>query len=349
MPHLDQLAARLDRLAAFDPGPFPVLSLYLNLQPDDRGRDRYDVFLRTEFADRVRGYDASGPERESLDKDAERVVSYLANVPASANGLAVFACSGAELFEAIAMAAPVSQHELVIADQPHLYPLARTLDEYPPYVVVLADTCVARIFVVALNAVVETDGVESDKTHRHKMGGWSQARYQRRVDNFREQHAKEVVDHLGRIVRNERIDRIVLAGDDVIVPMLREQMPKDVLDRVIDVVRLDVNASTREVLDKSLEAMRQNEAETDRERVDVLVGAWRGSGLGCVGAEKTRQAFELGQVDELLITGNEAQLGAAADELVAQARRTSAKVRFIEDPSLLAPYGGVGALLRFKL
>lgn len=72
-------------------------------------------------------------------------------------------------------------------------------------------------------------------------------------------------------------------------------------------------------------------------------------GLGCIGTEKTRQAFEAGQVDALLVTGNNAQLGAAADELVTRARRTSAKVRFIEDPSLLAPYGGVGALLRFKI
>ena len=36
-----------------------------------------------------------------------------------------------------------------------------------------------------------------------------------------------------------------------------------------------------------------------------------------------------------------------ADELVAKARQTAASLRFIEDPSLLQPYGGVGAFLRF--
>jgi hypothetical protein len=44
MPILDQLSAQLDRLAAFEPGPFPVLSLYLNLQPDQNGRDHYEPF-----------------------------------------------------------------------------------------------------------------------------------------------------------------------------------------------------------------------------------------------------------------------------------------------------------------
>jgi peptide subunit release factor 1 (eRF1) len=38
----------------------------------------------------------------------------------------------------------------------------------------------------------------------------------------------------------------------------------------------------------------------------------------------------------------------AADLLVTRARRTGARVTFIEDPALLAPVGGVGALLRYR-
>jgi peptide subunit release factor 1 (eRF1) len=37
------------------------------------------------------------------------------------------------------------------------------------------------------------------------------------------------------------------------------------------------------------------------------------------------------------------------DELVANAQKNSARIRFIEDESLLADVGGVGALLRFKI
>ncbi|HZT78552.1 MAG TPA: Vms1/Ankzf1 family peptidyl-tRNA hydrolase [Vicinamibacterales bacterium] len=346
---LDHLTAQLDRLASFDAGPFPVISLYLNLQADDRGRDRFDAFLRKELPERTRGYGADGPERKSLDHDAEKIAAYLASLPGSLNGLALFACSGADLFEAIPMAAPVEAHELIVSDQPHLYPLVRVLDQFPPHVVVLADTHRARIVVFALNDVQQTDQVEGVKTRRHKMGGWSQARYQRHIENFHVQHAKEVADHLARIVRNERIDRIVLSADEAILPLLREQLPKDVLDRVIDVVHLDVNAPNRTILETSIAALRENDAQTDREHVDALVAGYRSRGLGCVGVDAVRKAFELGQVDELLITSNEAALGDAAEELVAQARNTSAKVRFIEEASLLAPFGGVGAILRFRL
>src|SRR5690349_13452862 len=133
MPTIDQLNAQLDRLAAFEAGPFPVLSLYLDLRPNDRGRDNFAPFVRKELGDRIRTYAASGPERESLEKDAARVQQYVEGLDGSLNGLAVFACRGADLFETVELATPVVGHKLSISNEPHLYPLARLLDQYPRY------------------------------------------------------------------------------------------------------------------------------------------------------------------------------------------------------------------------
>jgi hypothetical protein len=47
MPTIAELQAQLDKLAAFDCGPYPVLSLYLDLRPNDRGRDNFEHFSRT--------------------------------------------------------------------------------------------------------------------------------------------------------------------------------------------------------------------------------------------------------------------------------------------------------------
>jgi peptide chain release factor subunit 1 len=365
MPTIDTVAAQLDRVAALDSGPFPVVSLYLNLQPDQHGRDNFEPFLRKALAERIRTYGADGPERKSLEQDVEKIRAYVSEVDAAVNGLALFACSGADFFEAIQVAAPIPEHRLYISEQPHLYPLARLLDDYPRYAVVLADTNLARIFVVAGNTVVQTEQVEGTKTHRHKMGGWSQARYQRHVDNFHAQHAKEVVDTLARIVREEGIQSIVTAGDDVIVPLLRDHMPKEVADRIVDTVKLDIRAPEHEVLETTRAMMQEKDAQTDRERVDALMGAYRGNGLAVVGSDDARAALELGQVDELLVTGTPSAIRVpekeaaaegeqspgerAADELIAKARQTAATIRIIQDPSLLRAVGGVGAFLRFKL
>jgi len=350
MPQLEQLATQLDRLAYFEACPFPVISLYLNLQADEHGKDRFEPFLRKELADRIRTYGISSPERHSLEQDAEKIQKYVENVDSSLNGLALFACSGAELFEAIPLAAPIDQHRLYVSNIPHLYPLAKILDEYPRYVALLADSHSARIFVFALNTVEKTDRIENPKTKHHKQGGWSQARYQRHVENYHLQHAKEVVDAVARIVRDEKIDKIVLSGDEVILPLLREQLPKDVTERIVDMVKMDVKAPEHDVLASTIAALRQKDAESDRERVDELIGAYRANGLACVGVEATIKALERGQVDELVITAKPDNLTEdTADELVVKARQTSATIRFIEDASLLAPIGGVGAFLRYKL
>jgi peptide subunit release factor 1 (eRF1) len=364
MPTIDQLTTLLDRLASVDTGPFPVISLYLDLRANERGRDQFEPFLRKELAARIRTYQASGPESASLEKDAARIREYVAAVEGSVNGLAIFACSGAGLFEPIELAAPIDAHRLYISDQPHLYPLARLLDEYPRYLALLTDTHSARIFVFATNAVEKTEQIESEKAKHHKQGGWSQARYQRHVENFHLHHAKEVADAVARLVRDEAIDKVIVAAEEVVMPLLLEHFPKDVSDRLVDVLKLDVRAPERVVLETTIAALRKKDAQDDRERVDELVGAYRANGLACVGFEDTKRALERGQVEELVITaapdklavtgggsdqqaaGNAAEW--AADELVLQARNTSAKIRFIEDAALLASVGGVGAFLRYK-
>jgi peptide subunit release factor 1 (eRF1) len=350
MPSTDQLSTQLDRLAAFESGPFPVLSLYLNTQPDQHGRDNFDTFLRKELAERVRTYRADGPERQSLERDAQRVREFVATLEPSANGLALFACSGADLFEAIPLAAPTDEHRLYISSIPQLYPLARLADEYPRYAVLLADTQCARLFVVAGNRVESRQTVEGVKTRGHKMGGWSQARYQRRVQNERAHHAKEVVDRLGRLVTEEQISSIVLAGDEVVMPLLRAELPKDLADRVVDVVALDIRAPEHEILNAAQALMQQKDATTDTERVEALFDAYRSNGLGVVGAEATERALEMGQVDELLIGGDSGSLNAdTSTRLIAAARQTAARITIIQEASLLASVGGVGALLRFKV
>jgi predicted RNase H-like nuclease (RuvC/YqgF family) len=53
----------------------------------------------------------------------------------------------------------------------------------------------ARIFVFGLGETLETEQVKGKKVQRVKVGGWSQARYQRRVENAHASHAKSRSRH----------------------------------------------------------------------------------------------------------------------------------------------------------
>jgi peptide chain release factor subunit 1 len=359
---------------------FPVLSLYLNAQPNQHGRDDFDRFLRKELNERARTFEAHTPERESFDRDAEKIRRYLSEeVRPSANGIVIFACAGAnDFFEAEQLDAPIEKHRLFVYNQPHLYPLARLMDQYPRYAVLLSDTNFARIFVFSRNRTLESKEIQNVKTHHTDIGGWSQNRYQRHMEQYHLQHAKEVVEALGRIVEKDKAEHVILAGDETtIIPLLREQMPKALLEKVIDVVRLDINTPEHEILQTTMERLRAHDAETDAEKAKRLLDEYRADGLATVGVADTLAALSNGQAEELLISASlrsikynakevrevleayapvaetEADAGESrmiADELVSRAQQLSAaRITFIEDESLLKGVGGTGAFLRYRI
>src|SRR5215204_6110293 len=158
----------IERLAAFEPQNLPVVSLYLNAQADEHGQHNYDVFVRKEFSERAKTFDADTPQRQSIDEDLVRINRYLEKkIDPPTQGIALFACSGAnDFFEALQLEVPIENNRLFVYDRPHLYPLARLLDQYPPYAVVLADTNAAKIFVFALGKAVKRQDVQNVKTKR---------------------------------------------------------------------------------------------------------------------------------------------------------------------------------------
>jgi peptide chain release factor subunit 1 len=373
------LRDHLDRLSSFEPiEDAPVLSLYLDMQPDEHGRDRYEVWLRKTLHDRA--ITLKDDARRSFDSDVERIRNFIdTERRPSANGLAIFACSARNLFETVQLDVGFDDHWLFLGSVPHLYPLARVNDQYPRYAALVVDTNSARLFVFGLGTTQKGEQIRGAKTRKTMAGGWSQARYQRHVENFHLQHLKEVVDALERVVRDEQINHIVISCNDVSKPTLMEQLPKHLADKVIDIARVENHAPERDVLMATLEALRGHDVQTDAEHVRALLDAWRAHGLGIVGPDDTLQALEMGQVEELLITATPARLRRPeslpvsvtpgpvevdtsapsaeldadrlklADELVTKAQQTGARIRFIEDPDLLADVGGVGALLRFRI
>jgi peptide subunit release factor 1 (eRF1) len=369
----------LSRLVAFEPTTLPVVSVYLNTQADQHGRAPDAApYLHREFKALARTWAPNSPERHSFDRDVERIVLYVTDkIDHAANGVAIFACWGAgEFFEAIQLTTPVSDNRVYVYNQPHLYHLAQLDEAYPRYAAVLTDTNTARIFVFGLGHVIDAEEVKGKKVHRVKVGGWSQARYQRRVGNAHQEHAKEVVERLAQIVRDDKVSHIILAGDAVVIPLLEEQLPQEMIP-MVEVMKLDIHASEQDVLTATLARLQEQEATTAAEKVDRLMQQYRARGLAVAGPQETLEALANGQVEELLISGaleeshpqpeevrailapeipdaeggtksEEPRQASVPDLLVTKAKQTGATVTFIEDAALLESIGGVGAFLRWR-
>ncbi|HZN06197.1 MAG TPA: Vms1/Ankzf1 family peptidyl-tRNA hydrolase [Pyrinomonadaceae bacterium] len=368
----------LETLLDFTAVPAPVVSLYLDARVNEHGKRNFLPFVRKQLSERIKTYPLQSEERASLEEDFVRIMRYLEEgIRDPTQGVAVFACSALDdYFQAGQFEAPFERNRLVVSPRPHLYPLARLTDQYRHYAVVLADTNRAQIFVFSAGRAVDQENIENVKTKHTQVGGWSQARYQRHQENYHLQHAKEVVDALERTVTEEKLEHVILAGDEaVVIPLLKEQMSKTLQEKVVDVISLGIDTPEHELLDESLTAFQRHDSLTDMEKVERLLGEFRGDNLAVAGVPDTIAALSNGQVEEMLIAASADGLRfdeeevrkvleiyvtddmpetldqrAVADELIRRANQLSAaKVTFIEDATRLEQVGGVGALLRYRI
>jgi peptide subunit release factor 1 (eRF1) len=192
-----------------------------------------------------------------------------------------------------------------------------------------------------------------------------------------QQHAKEVVAELEKLIREDRVDRVVLAGDEaVIIPIVKGEITKELEDKVIGTVSLSVNAPEHEVLEAAEKIVNQHNTLEDMKVVETLKEQDYENGLGVSSIGKVLPALLNGQVQELYISSNfdsidynigqvnkifkdyapgidedlpsAKQTGLVIDEILRIAVQTADDIRFIQDDNLLKEVGGVGALLRYQ-
>jgi peptide chain release factor subunit 1 len=241
-------------------------------------------------------------------------------------------------------------NEVTVGRIPRLLPLARLADREQA-VVALADTNTLRLFTLRSGLLKEVGLLDDDPDDYSatEAGGWSQGRFQRHVEEHRTQFAELAAKSIEEVVNRENASVVVLAGDEVAMPLLRDELSQPVADKVRGTLRLELRATAEEV---AAEALPFLEAVHDAELSDAadrLVGAALGEGMGVAGLEETRRALELGQVMELIADGAATLGEAELEELVRQAVATDARVRFIEGHERLRELGGVGGFLRFRL
>ena len=383
----------VQKLAAFEAGGFPVVSLYLDASANENGRDGYKTWLKTEIDQLIESYEEDSAEAESLKADIEKIQQFLENeVDESANGIAVFACGAADgFFETAQLDEAFPNNRIFAFERPHIFPLVRIIEQNPRYAVLWSDTNKADIYVfggentinVETGKQTKVEEIENIVTNRTQVGGWSQARYQRHIENFHLQHAKETVEGLEKLMRDEKIEYLVLCGDEAtIMPILRPQLSKVVEQSIVGTFNLSQYASENEIREKTREVMTEQNIIKDQEKAQRMYDAAKAAaGLGAMGVEDTLAALSNGQVEELIISSSfdaikyspkkvEKVLNAYApgddnstgddlpdvkesrqigDELIIRALNSAAKITFIEDETLLKEANGVGAVLRYNI
>ena len=334
----------------------PILSVYLDWRPITTGVRPSErpahVILRDRLRDIQRAFWPRGAAYDAVSADAASIRRYLdEQAPASAQGLAIFACGPLGLFETLESNVPF-ENEVTAGATPSLFPLARLLDDQETVVVAVVDTNTARLFLSQRGLLRELRGLDEDPKFFSMIKGtnaMNQAHYQRYALTRRQRFAREVAERIEKLVAENGVTQVILAGDAVATPGLRAALSPQVAALVHESpLHLDIDTPRDAIWDEIEPMIRETEAEQDRSIVERLVDATLANGLAVAGLEETRAALEAGQVDTLAISSGARLPEGARSQLISLAAQTDAEVEIVDNAPALDEMGGVGALLRYR-
>jgi peptide subunit release factor 1 (eRF1) len=288
----------LEQLEQFDGHGAPVLSVYLNLQPERQLERAYLTAFKSLVRDARRRLDERG--REQLEAEAKRVGAWLAGEPPQGQGLAVFSCQPAGLWQAHSLPVPVKDH-LAFEEMPYLTPLLDLLDEYERYGVVLVDGERARLFTVFLGQIEEDRSFRDAVKVREDHSGWPEQEYEQREEAHVYRHLKRVAARLTRLHRRRPFDRLVLGGPEEAVGELRRLLPRPLAGRVVGTFHAELDAGEAEILAETLEIERRVEREVEGRLVAELLELAGSGGRAVYGVSPTLEALWEGAVQKLVV------------------------------------------------
>ena len=343
---------RLRRLAELRPERGRVLSIFFNLDPSEfatpAARATEVNSVVTAAAHEVDGAEGlEQDERVALRADVERVREVLQGSDVASNGthgLAVYACGPADLLEVVRLPHPI-ESRAVLDDHPCVEPLIRSGPE-GSWCVLLVNRKTARIFTGEPADLAEVDHVEGDTHGQHDQGGWSQARFERSVEQEKLNHLGEALDTLFRRFKRRPFDHLVVGAPDELVGEVEQKLHPYLRDRLAGRLHLDVENSTPEqVKAAAAEVVDAHVAGVEREALDRLKqGIGRGD-RGVEGPAAVIEALEQARVDTLLLA--EDFDAPELDEAVEKAITQSARIIVVRHHDDLVPHAGIGAVLRF--
>jgi peptide chain release factor subunit 1 len=299
----------LRELAGFRAENGCAISLYLDLDPSvaptaadvaTRVRSLLDSGAKSDGATRR---DLANEVRQGLKSDFERLERFFAQEfdRDGARGIAVFVAGLDNVFSTLPLAAPVPD-AIRVADDFLLAPLVPLVGRADAGLVAVVDREQGRVYALRDGRLEEIADRSGDAPSRHDQGGWSQARYQRHIDNVANEHYKTVGEEIEERFRRIGRPPIVVVCSDDVRPEITNAFSTEVADAVVGWTAAEHHAGPnelQEVVAPVFEAWRE-------QRVDGLVERWREeSGRGAraaTGWPETLEAASDARVELLLYT-----------------------------------------------
>jgi peptide chain release factor subunit 1 len=297
----------LRELASFRAEKGCAISLYLNLDPsvaptagDVDSRMNALLAGAEKRLDSARG-ELTHEQREGLKADLRRIAAYFETEFSreGARGFAVFVAGLDNFWRSLAVVEPVAD-DLTVAREFHLAPLVPLVGRGDGALVAVVGREQGQLYRLRRGRLEEVVDQFDEAPSRHDQGGWSQARYQRHIENLVQEHLKTFVDQLERRARRLGHPPLVIVASDETRAELAPMLSKEAETSVAGWTQAEAHASPAELLalvEPVLEKWRS-------ERETKTIQRWREeagrNGRAASGWGPTLEAASDGRVELLL-------------------------------------------------
>jgi peptide chain release factor subunit 1 len=294
----------LRELAGFRSDNGCAISLYLDLDARTTPTAADLVTRARSVLDRVRNGSGNGwthEQRIAVKEDVERIRRFVDDefVRDGTRGLAVFCSRLDNLWRPLPLAESVPDG-VKLGRELYLAPLVPLVGSGDGALVAVVGRERGDVYRLRAGRLELLDERFDEQPGRHDQGGWSQANYQRHIENLVHEHLKAFAERLDRRVRRLRPPDVVMVCGEELRPEVADLLARETLDLVVGWKQAHAHASAAELLAVAKPLLEQ--ARTRRE--NEVVSRWQEeagrAGRAAAGWEETVEAASDGRVEVLL-------------------------------------------------
>jgi peptide subunit release factor 1 (eRF1) len=286
-------------LAALDCDSGPVVSLYIDLSPQNRHNNAWLIELKSLVRDVLAGREGTADEAV-VRGEIDRMETWIRDrAPGLGRGAVLFSCPSRGLWKPVRLPIPLPSR-LRVGRRPYLRPLARVWDENARCAVVVLDKQRARLFVSQLGAVQEVADLFEDTPGHHKQGGWSQMRFQRQHEAHVLWHAGAVAEATELLLERFAARHLLVAGPSEVRHEFRSSLSPRAVERWAGEFTVDLDAGVTEVEAAITPLRRETEAGEEIGAIGIVNDAVSG-GRGVWGLVPTLAAVREKRVRLLVV------------------------------------------------
>ncbi len=299
---------QLRELAAFRAAKGCAISLFVNLDPSAAPtpadiQSRVNSLLDRAGKDiEERKAQLARAQREALKSDLDRIRAWFDDGfdRQGANGVAVFAAGLDNFWATLTTSDPLAD-DAKVAGELYLAPLARDVGRSDGTLVAVVGRERGEVYRLrggSLHVIAEES---TDVPGRHDQGGWSQARYERHIDEIVERHWRQVAETLDRCARSVDRARVVLIGGEEMRSDFESVLSNEVRPCIAGWATAEAHADAQALLQAAKPVLE----EWWRQRDEQILDRWREeaarNGRAATGWQETLEAASDGRVELLLV------------------------------------------------